>query len=254
MLILTDLDDTLFQTRRKCPDVPAERLATMSTLTDGSASGYATPRQQNLLRWLRQDQVPPPLCDGTIVPVTARSRQVLHRVNIEQAPAICANGGCIITDDSVPDQEWHAHLQAQARATVDVDEVYRGLIDLVSGEIFRHWTVNEGDLALYIVIKSNVDNGTALDPLHGKITPHLPKGWRLHRNGNNLAFLPPWLNKRSAAKYLIDQRRVDDPDLLVIGLGDSHSDIGFMDVCDYAMTPTGSQIWDHLVATSDWCD
>lgn len=47
---------------------------------------------------------------GKVVPVTARSREVLGRVNIEQNPAVCSNGGCIIAADGEVDAAWHARL------------------------------------------------------------------------------------------------------------------------------------------------
>src|SRR3546814_5293925 len=50
-VILTDLDDTLFQTMPKCPP-GATDLRQMSSLMDGSASGFATKLQQNFLAWL----------------------------------------------------------------------------------------------------------------------------------------------------------------------------------------------------------
>src|SRR3546814_6219999 len=76
-VILTDLDDTLFQTMPKCPP-GATDLRQMSSLMDGSASGFATKLQQNFLAWLEA---------GLVVPVTARGRDVLARVNIPSSPA-----------------------------------------------------------------------------------------------------------------------------------------------------------------------
>jgi hydroxymethylpyrimidine pyrophosphatase-like HAD family hydrolase len=66
---------------------------------------------------------------------------------------------------------------------------------------------------------------------------------RIFRNGNNISLLPEWLDKRSAVEYLI--KRFSDGDrceILSIGMGDSHSDISFMNSCDYAIVPRRSQI------------
>ena len=243
MLILTDLDDTLFQTARKCPP-EATGLLAMSYLADGQESGFATQRQQRMLRWLQQ---------GTVVPVTARSREVLGRVNIRQNPAVCSNGGCIVAADGEVDAIWHGHLHDQSRRGVPPVEVHGAISHLVSGDRYRHWLVQEGDLDLYIVVKSNVDEGELLEAAEPDIKALLPEGWRCHRNGNNLAFLPPWLNKRDAAHYLIEAARAEDRNLLVIGIGDSHSDVGFMDLCDYAMTPTSSQFWAKMKLENAWC-
>ena len=75
-IALVDLDDTLFQTLRKCPpDVPAERLVPLGFARDGSPLSYATPRQLNLLEWLAES--------AWLVPVTARSREALMRARIK---------------------------------------------------------------------------------------------------------------------------------------------------------------------------
>ncbi|MBU6395036.1 MAG: sucrose-6-phosphate hydrolase [Sphingomonadales bacterium] len=243
MLILTDLDDTLFQTAPKCPPL-AKGLKAMSYLADGKESGFATRRQQRLLGWLEQ---------GKVVPVTARSREVLGRVNIKQNPAICSNGGCVVAADGNVDVTWHAHLQEKSRQGVAPADVYCDISHVVSGDEYRHWLVQEGDLDLYLVVKSNVDEGHILKDVEPTLSSILPEGWRVHRNGNNLAFLPPWLNKRDAASYVIEAARADNADLLVIGIGDSHSDVGFMDICDYAMTPTTSQLWAKMKLENIWC-
>ena len=44
------------------------------------------------------------------------------------------------------------------------------------------------------------------------LKPRLPQGWRIHANGNNLAFLPPWLSKRAAVRYMLEQVRCDTPE------------------------------------------
>jgi hypothetical protein len=244
-LILADLDDSLFQTRAKCGDWPDGALQLMSRLEDGTPSGYATPRQQALLTWLTI---------GELVPVTARSRAVLARVAIAQAPAICANGGCILTAGGTPDAQWHRRLEVAAADTAAPAALHRALTaDLPEGA-YRHWVVSENGLDLYIVIKSNHSDVAALGALADALRPRLPEGWRIHANGNNLAFLPPWLNKRAAVRYLLDTVRRETPERLVVGIGDSWSDAGFLDLCDFAMIPTQAQLWQHIARGHDWID
>ncbi len=243
-LILSDLDDTLFQTLEKCtPD--RDGLKQMSSLIDGSPSGFATPLQQHFLHWLGS---------GSVVPVTARGRDVLARVAIRQSPAIASNGGCILLADGALDLAWHDHLSAQAAVGDAVLDVYRALTGDLCTTRFRHWAVEENGLNLYIVIKSNARDNAALETLENDLSATKPAGWRCHRNGNNLAYLPPWLSKRHAVRYMIDQVRADAPDTPVIGIGDSISDVGFMDLCDFAMAPTRSQLWADVIADSAWVD
>ncbi|MEE3155099.1 MAG: sucrose-6-phosphate hydrolase [Pseudomonadota bacterium] len=242
-LVLTDLDDTLFQTLRKCPETMGDGKI-MSVLSDGSPSGYASDRQIRLLNWLDQ---------GVVVPVTARSRKVLKRVDIRQSPAICANGGCIINGDGSIDAGWHDELRRQSLELDPIREIHLLATEGLAEATYRHWIVYEGELELYIVIKANGADLSVLDEAEKRARTHAPEGWRIHRNGNNLAVLPPWLNKRHAAERLIETYRETDPHLPVIGIGDSHSDVGFMDLCDMAMTPTGSQVWNLLKKENAWC-
>jgi hydroxymethylpyrimidine pyrophosphatase-like HAD family hydrolase len=215
----------------------------MSTLVDGTQSGFATARQTSFLAWLRA---------GTVVPVTARSREVLGRVDIEQAPAVVSNGGCIVGADNEIDQEWHSRLARLSRDGPSISDIYAQVTQGLSGDDFRHWIVTENDLDLYIVIKSNRDDYVALAELGQALVPNIPEYWRLHGNGNNLAFLPGWLNKRHAVAYLIDKHRAQSPDTPVIGIGDSSSDVGFMDLCDFAMAPTSSQLWKSVTQDNCW--
>ena len=249
-LVLADLDDTLFQTRRKLRGRDDGGLVVMSRLIDGSPSGHATPVQRALLG----------LFDGcAIVPVTARSREALSRVDVPAAPAVCANGGCILGDDGELDAGWHALLGERAAASAaasgaGVDDVL-ALVDARRGSLdVRRWIVAEAGLPLYVVAKGNAPEGTDLDALRASLAGALPDGWRTHVNDNNLALLPPWLAKRDAVAHLLPRLRRGRPDVPVIGVGDSLSDAGFMDLCDYALAPTGSQLWRAAVADSPWLD
>lgn len=65
---------------------------------------------------------------------------------------------------------------------------------------------------------------------------------RIHANGNNLAIIPSWLDKRHAVEHLIKQYRARTNALITFGMGDSLIDLGFMGSCDYILTPGTSQI------------
>jgi hypothetical protein len=241
-IVFSDLDDTLFQTLRKCPD-EGDGLKVMSTLVDGSPSGYSTPRQQAMLDWLSS---------GRLIPVTARSTAVLARVDIAQAPAICSNGGCIVLEDGGVDLVWHVRLAEQALRDHAVDDVHLSLAETLEGELFRHWVVMENGLPLYIVIKSNAGSAAELADVAERHRHLIPATWRRHVNGNNLAYMPGWLNKRHAVGYMIEKIRAAEPGRPIVGVGDSLSDVGFMDLCDFAMAPTGSQFWRAATGNSDW--
>ena len=151
-LFLTDCDDTLFMTARKIRDAQIEDCEVASTLTDGSPSGYRTPRLL-ALRSLMES--------GDVVPVTARSRDVLARCEVPQAPAICSNGGVVVRADGSIDEEWHARIAENVGDGTCIREVHERAAQL-AGDGFRHWTVDERDVPLYIVLKSNASDEGAV--------------------------------------------------------------------------------------------
>lgn len=237
-IALVDLDDTLFQTLRKCPpDVPAERLVPLGFARDGSPLSYATPRQIALIEWLGQT--------AWLIPVTARSREALMRARIPFTAAICAHGGVIIGEDGEVDGEWHAHAVRQSAAYQADLEALRARI---AAEAQRHLTalrvrvLGEGELGLYVLAKhDDVDEG-ALHAVIDAVEREIPPDWTIHRNGNNAALMPPWLGKAQAVAALLPRLRAAHPDAPVIGIGDSLTDAPYMALCDYAMIPKGSQL------------
>ena len=232
-LYLVDLDDTLFQTNRKMTDAQRVGATIASTLEDGSPSGYRTLRQQHFMELLKK---------GDVVPVTARDRSVMARVEVPQAPAICSNGGVIIDSSGHVDRKWHDEITSH----IGNGEKMRGIHDAISqaaGPMFRNWIVEDDELELYIVFKHNGSDDMAITDLKDLILrEQLSEGWDIHSNGNNLSVLPPWISKRKAVRYVIGQTRAKDPERLIIGAGDSRSDLAFMMECDFAIIPTQSQI------------
>jgi len=81
-----------------------------------------------------------------------------------------------------------------------------------------------------------------------KAHPHILNGslyW--HLNGNNLAVLPKIINKESAVSYLINGYKQQHLELLTFGAGDSKTDAPFMALCDYALIPKNTQLFNALV-------
>jgi hypothetical protein len=250
-LVLADLDDTLFQTLRKVPkDVDRDDLTPASWLKDGSVSGYMTPIQRVFQGWLAQ---------GEVVPVTARNRLVMERTFLKGCGrAICSHGGLILDREGRTDRGWTEHLSSlDAASTVRVTEAYEHVKASLArhGDLFRHWMVSEEGIDLYVTVKQNrAEEGeslgedlsdAAIEALGG-----LEGDWKLHRNGNNAAFMPSWLGKRQAVEHLLAEIRASDPGRPVIGFGDSTSDLPFMAACDYMMTPARSQVAATLAASA----
>lgn len=238
-IALVDLDDTLFQSLRKCPeDVPGHQLTVMARDRAGAPLSFATPRQMAWIDWLRS---------GTLlVPVTGRSVDALNRVELDFDYAVAAHGGVVLRPGGELCAQWHGRIGKAATdcrdALEEIAERFRIAASNQSLEINVR-LIGEADLALYVVAKHrHPDREIELHQLAGEIGQNLDSSWTLHINGNNVAFLPPYLGKRHAVAHLLEELRGRHPDLPVIGLGDSLTDAPFLQLCDFAMMPSGSQL------------
>jgi len=234
-IALVDLDDTLFQTLRKCPpDVPRGSLTPLGFARDGSPLSYATPRQLNFIAWLSET--------AWLVPVTARSRDAVERVRIAMDAAVCAHGGMILGRDGRPEPEWVDHI---ARAAMPhsalLDRLAESARNAEPGLSVRI-LAEEGGPGLYLLLKHPDWDEESLGRAVDSLRPDVPANWTIHRNGNNAAFLPPYLGKDKAVAWLLPRLRALHPEAPVIGIGDSLTDAPFMAICDFAMMPTGSQL------------
>lgn len=231
-IALVDLDDTLFQTIRKCPST--DDLTPLGFAKDGSALSYATPRQMRFVDWLSETT--------HLVPVTARSLDALRRVRIPFRAAICAHGGVVLGDDGEPDRIWADRIARKAAAHASELDDLVARIAAADDPAIQVRVLTEGDVPLYVLAKHAEQDADALFGVVDAAVPFLPPGWTDHRNGNNVALMPPYLGKAHAVAHILPALRARFPDAPVIGIGDSLTDAPFMALCDYAMLPTGSQL------------
>lgn len=254
VLILTDLDDSLFSTLRKIPasQHPGKILAARAS-ADAAAGkdSYMTSKQSTMLNWMDLSRC---------IPVTARGTEAYSRVTLPFAgpAAIVANGAVMLDSRGDVNEEW----------ALIVNKVLEGLQDTIHGlsDILqtlalkrsmdiRSWAVVEPSCgAVYAVAKSNTStNGEGLDQLLDDLRNYLrtntssdESAWLYHTNGNNLSITPRGISKAIAVKYLLEKLDAKNT-MMTIGVGDSASDLEFMRLCDVWMTPTASQI-DQLLA------
>lgn len=253
-IALVDLDDTLFQTLRKCPaDVPFDHLTLMAWGDDGRPISYATPRQMNFIRWLEETAL--------VVAVTARSSAALVRTGLKFEKAVTAHGAVILdahpkTADGIPEVRRDAWQSTMETTLTPFDgallDLQRDVLGHAASSNLRVRTniIKEDGLPLYLVVKHQDADGNDAE-LHWATAPALDalhQDWTAHVNGNNVAFLPPGLGKANAVRELLAELRAHNPHLPVIGIGDSHTDADFMALCDFAMTPTASQLSTRLFA------
>ncbi|WPL19668.1 mannosyl-3-phosphoglycerate phosphatase family protein [Thiorhodovibrio winogradskyi] len=245
--IFVDLDDTLFQTRRKCAHEPNPRAA--AYLADGSAHSFMTARQRAFWDFLAGQ--------ATLIPTTARNQASFARVDLPFTSwRILDYGGIILDHQGEPEPDWIARTTAGARACINqLGELLDQAEALIARErlALRVRIIEDFGLPLYWVAKYRDDRAADLDRLQRElVTPWVAAhagAHRLHRNENNLAVIPAYLGKEFAVRHLIEQLRRECGDILTIGVGDSLIDAPFMAECDYAIIPEGTQLFASTLAT-----
>jgi hypothetical protein len=240
VLVLGDLDDTLFQTRRKCP--AGCEVFPVAYGRGGEALSFATEKQRRLFHWL--------VSGAAFVPVTGRNADAVARVDLPFAGhAITSFGGVILTPEGEGDAGWGDHVAGEAAAFRDALEELRrraAARALREGADVRATVVADQGIPLYLSLKHNGEDAAALAAFVAGLTrgDELPRGWRVHLNGNNAACLPPYLAKEHAVRHFLE--RIAPAGAITFGFGDSHSDAPFLALCDYALVPAGSQLGRHL--------
>lgn len=252
VLILTDLDDSLFNTLRK---IPASRRhgKTLAASAAGAAVGkdsFMTLKQAAMVNWLDLSRC---------VPVTARGTEAYSRVTLPFSgpAAILANGAVMLNQDGTVNEDWASIVNGVLE---DLQESIHGLSHTLKelaekrSMNIRTWAVIEPSCgAVYAVAKSNDHpQGDGLGELLEDLKHHLQAAdssaldaWQFHSNGNNLSVTPAGISKAIAVTYLLQNLQAEEA-LFTVGIGDSASDLEFMRLCDVWLTPSQSQI-DQLV-------
>ena len=245
-IYLTDLDDTLFRSFHKHPQ--GESLTRVTTATNGH-HGHMNPAQQGLLSALR--------ATGAVIPVTARSTDAFSRVHLDFGTrrAILANGAVILNAEGIAEPDWLAHTAQIGRSAEALLLDMSALINAELGSAARSWIVEEYGAPVYFCVKMNT---TGADEVQSGITAAAEllasrfdlSGFQQHANGNNLSLTPTGISKREACRHLIDSIR-DGSGAPLIGIGDSLTDLPFMGLCDFIMTPSESQIASLMARMTD---
>src|SRR5689334_914937 len=96
--VFLDLDDTILQTRPKCP--AGEPIHPAAHGRDGQPLSFITDRQRALLDLFAA---------ATVIPTTARNHDAFRRVRLLfTGHAILDFGGVILRPDGTPDPGWDA--------------------------------------------------------------------------------------------------------------------------------------------------
>lgn len=246
VIVLLDLDNNIFQSERKCPE--GEKTA-VAFKTNGEACGFMTPSQQTFFNWLS--------ATALVIPNTARDTATFRRAHLPfYSYSICSFGGVILKADGTVEQTWQQLVAKEAASEkVFLQKVHADLLSIAAMRNFdiRARLVDDQGLTLYISVKHNNHLNHELIELGQAVQEYLPKDWTVHFNDNNLAIFPHFLGKEKASKWLLENRIKPAKEAVIIGSGDSFTDVPFMAMVQshFALMPAKSQIFScvqHLAA------
>jgi hypothetical protein len=244
-IYLLDLDDNLFQTKRKLnvQNNSENRVAAIDR--QQKPISFFTPVQSNFLDWLQSSAV--------VIPVTARGTEETSRVDICFSSWKIMTHGAVITKPCGDiDEVWKniiiQNLSSYQDILVEKQRILTEAFDAANVKAWARINYEYDELAIYLVTKHT--DSTRIEEMY-KIADHVDAihgtdGFYIHRNGNNIAWIPNYIKKGLAVKYLLDRLKTKEKEIPVIGFGDSISDYNFLKYCDWLGMPQSGQITDLL--------
>jgi len=182
--VFLDLDNTIFQTRGKCPPEEALSLIPAAFHRDGSPLSFMSPRQRQLFEWLS--------AAATVIPVTARNESAFHRVTLPFRHAVILDfGGVVLLPDGQLDEQWDDQIRPMVsllgNELTRIQEALQATSDSLSLGV-RVRVICDFDLQLYVVAKQ-VDGD--VDALRQVMEQHAAlahdERFFVHFNDNNLS-------------------------------------------------------------------
>jgi len=244
--LFLDLDDTVFQTRRKCASI--EQAIPAAYALSGEPSSYYLPKQKTLLALLHEQ--------WRIIPTTARTQAAYARVDLGipcNDGVILNHGATILCTNGQEDSQWRVRLETQLKILQPLlhelkqaIEVYAQqksinvLVRIIHESGLDYYLEVRHHQALFIELESVLKN--CVQPLLQEMSV-----FKSYLNSNSLTILPCDINKSHAVSYRIAELSLQYGEILTMGMGDSLSDAPFISLCDYAMIPRGAQLHQQLV-------
>ena len=241
--VFTDLDDMLFQTELKCADFDACIPAAKDK--QGKSASFCSPQQQRLMQIFRQG-------GATLIPVTGRNQEAFDRHLLCEDTfgefRILSHGAVVSLADGSLYEPWKTLIDEK----FDLNRWEQILSDLntlvlstaeAQGYAIRSRVITDHGIPAYVTVKTDSKDApeALLHQVHSTITHQLPSELKVHINGRNMALLAPYSSKARAVEYVAAILKINSNDL-VIGMGDSLSDIPFLRKTHFGLFPINSQI------------
>jgi hydroxymethylpyrimidine pyrophosphatase-like HAD family hydrolase len=231
IVFFSDIDDTLIQ-RKKNYRLPVTNDANVPTVS----TSYSTAVQKSLIN----------LCNEQIfIPVTGRNKAAIDRLSIAMTSfKVIDHGAIILNENDEVDPLWQQMLVKESGSWQGVLEDYSArilkFIDEKGLEL-RCKLISDFGFACYVSIKGRYDELLKLSAITDQFSA-LANNARVHINDSNMALLPPFACKKRAVEFLQQYFIAQAKDTLFVGMGDSNSDLAFMQTCHFQMIPQHSQI------------
>ena len=244
--LFLDLDDTVFQTRRKCASL--EQATPAAYALSGEPSSYSLPKQKTLLALLHEQ--------WRIIPTTARTQAAYVRVDLGvpcNNGVILNHGATILDENGQEDGQWRARLEPQLATVQAMFSELKQVIEQYAEQQHIELLVriiHEAGLDFYVEVRHHQAVYAELHSiLVNCVQPLLQEftAFQAYLNSNSLTILPRSINKSHAVNYRLDALKQQYGEILTMGMGDSLSDAPFIAQCDYAMIPQGAQLHQQLV-------
>lgn len=240
-IALTDLDDTLFQTKRKMRDELGQEPVRVGAYDrEMQPRSFMNEEQSLFTDWLLEH--------SELIPVTARGTEEIARVNIPFSSwMVTTHGAVILGADKKADPEWKEHilneLKPYTSSLFALQDKCNELLKEANVDGWVRINYEYEDQPIYLVMKhrdsKKIDEIYAIADVVASVLDL--SGYYVHRNGNNIAWLPNCIEKGHAVEFLLNKIREKDGVRPVIGFGDSISDHSFLRLCTWWSVPNNSQ-------------
>lgn len=229
IIFFIDLDDTIFQTKRK----NINGIYQATTTKDETKNSFMTEKQKKFFDLFFDKE------NIKLIPLTARNKEQYNRTFLKDILidySLCFAGQIYINDQIL--QDWNNRVIDNFNKTnLKLEDIYLDISKEFDG-IFKIIIVEN----TYISIKHHNVYSESFENdrinILNLINKKLNNEYFVHENNNNLAIIPNFLDKKYACEYFINYYNPE----ITIGMADSISDYNFMDICDYKIIPSKTQL------------